>query len=105
MNVAEIFKTMAYGPAPESDTAAIDWIERHGKAFDLFIGGKFVKPKSGETFEVHNPATGAVLAHVAQAGSPDVEAAYEAAAKAGKNWAARRRPSARSWRVGCPTRG
>ena len=31
MTVAEIFETMAYGPAPESDAEARSWLERHGQ--------------------------------------------------------------------------
>src|ERR671939_395149 len=30
--VSEIFDTMEYGPAPESDAAALAWIARHGGA-------------------------------------------------------------------------
>src|SRR2546421_398141 len=37
--VSEIFETMAYGPAPESDKPALEWIARHDGAFGLFIGG------------------------------------------------------------------
>jgi gamma-glutamyl-gamma-aminobutyraldehyde dehydrogenase len=33
-----------------------------------FIDGKFCPAKSGKTFETVNPATGAVLAHVAACG-------------------------------------
>jgi len=38
--VSEIFETMAYGPAPESDKPALEWIARQSGAFGLFIGGR-----------------------------------------------------------------
>lgn len=37
--VKDIFDTMDYGPAPESAASAVAWLERHGRTFDLFIGG------------------------------------------------------------------
>ena len=82
MTVEEIMQTMAYGPAPEADDKALGWIERHGGAFKLFIGGQWVDAQSGERFEVSNPATGAAIATVAQAGKADVDAAVAAAAQA-----------------------
>ena len=52
------------------------------KKYDLFIGGKFVKPKSGVYFDTINPATEEVLAQVAEANEADVDAAVKAARKA-----------------------
>ncbi len=49
---------------------------------ELFIGGKFVKPKSGKYFPTINPATGDVLSEVADAGEKDVDLAVAAARKA-----------------------
>src|SRR5207248_9543068 len=49
--VSEIFETMAYGPAPESDKQAREWLEKHAREFGLFIGGRWVKGESGESFE------------------------------------------------------
>src|SRR2546426_2507542 len=37
--VSGIFETMAYGPAPESDKQALEWVARHDGTFGLFIGG------------------------------------------------------------------
>src|SRR5512137_2980283 len=48
----------------------------------LLIGGKWVEALSGRTFETFNPATGGVLAHVAEADAPDVDLAVAAAAQA-----------------------
>src|SRR5205809_6744985 len=84
--VTEIFETMAYGPAPESDKPALEWIARHDGAFGLFIGGRWTKGKSDAGFDVTNPATTARLARVTQAGQADVGAAVAAALKAFPAW-------------------
>ncbi len=63
-----------YAPAPESRDHL-----RLEKKYGLFIGGKFVPPKSGKYFETINPATEEVLAEVAEAGLEDVDAAVRAA--------------------------
>ena len=86
--VSEIFETMAYGPAPESDKPALEWLERHGRTFGLFVGGRWTKSKNGDGFDVINPATTASLARVTQAGAADVDAAVAAARKAFPAWSA-----------------
>src|SRR6266704_781222 len=86
--VSEIFETMAYGPAPESDKPALEWIARHDGAFGLFIGGRWTKGKSDAVFDVINPATTARLARVTQAGQQDVDTAVAAARKAFPTWSA-----------------
>ena len=63
---------------------------------DLIISGKRVPAADGRTFETINPATGEVLAAVAEAGTEDVERAVAAARKAfdegpWPNWPAGRR--------------
>src|SRR4051812_11315586 len=45
----------------------------------LFIGGKFVAARDGATFTTDEPATGAPLAEVAQAGAADLDDAARAA--------------------------
>jgi len=84
--VSEIFETMAYGPAPESDKQARDWLAKHGAEFELFAGGSWVKPASGEWFDVINPATTQRIARVPQAGKADVDAAVAAARAAFPGW-------------------
>src|SRR5438034_11157192 len=44
--VSELFETMAYGPAPESDKPALEWIAHHGSDFALFVGGQWTKGKN-----------------------------------------------------------
>jgi len=70
--VSEIFETMAYGPAPESDKPALEWIARRNGAFGLFIGGRWTKGKSdaGSTSSTPPPRPG---------------------------WRASRRPARRTW--------
>jgi aldehyde dehydrogenase (NAD+) len=68
-----------YAPAPEStDHITIQ------KRYELFIGGKFVAPRSGKYFETVNPATEEVLAEVADADAADVDAAVRAARAASR---------------------
>ncbi len=86
--VSEIFETMAYGPAPESDKPALEWIARHDGAFGLFIGGRWTNGKTDAGFDVINPATTARLARVTQAAAADVDAAVAAARKAFPAWSA-----------------
>lgn len=52
------------------------------KKYDLFIGGKFVKPSSGKYFDTINPADGKVLASVAYADDTDIDKAVKAAREA-----------------------
>jgi aldehyde dehydrogenase (NAD+) len=69
-----------YAPAPES--AAVKIVSR----YQLFVGGKFVAPKSGKYFPSLNPANEKQLAEVALAGSADVSAAVAAARNAFPGW-------------------
>jgi acyl-CoA reductase-like NAD-dependent aldehyde dehydrogenase len=51
------------------------------------IGGRFVPARSGRSFPVVNPATGAEVAAAAEGDAADVDAAVEDAARAQKAWA------------------
>ncbi|HYL22365.1 MAG TPA: aldehyde dehydrogenase family protein [Gemmatimonadales bacterium] len=86
--VPEIFEAMSYGPAPESDKPALEWIGRHAAQFGLFIGGRWTAGQNGAGFDVINPATTAKLARVTQGGPADVDAAVAAARKAFPAWSA-----------------
>ena len=48
----------------------------------VFINGKWVKPKSGRYFDTINPTNEQKLARIAEAGEADVDAAVKAARKA-----------------------
>jgi acyl-CoA reductase-like NAD-dependent aldehyde dehydrogenase len=52
-----------------------------GQPKKLFIGGRWTDASSGKTFESIDPATGDVLARVAEAGADDVDRAVVAARK------------------------
>ena len=54
----------------------------------LLIGGELVPARSGRTFDVVNPATGAVIGQAAHGEAADVDAAVKSAAEAQKAWAA-----------------
>lgn len=84
--VAEIFETMEYGPAPESDKEAMEWLKKRNSEFGLFIDGSFTK--SAEMFDVTSPADGRFLAKVTQATQQDIDSAVKAARAAQKEWAA-----------------
>ncbi len=72
-----------YAPAPES-TEIVSLRER----YDLFVGGEWVAPRSGEYFETISPRDETPLAQVAQAGEEDVRAATAAAREAFTSWSA-----------------
>jgi aldehyde dehydrogenase (NAD+) len=85
-SVREIYDSMEYGPAPEGDAPAREWLARHDGKFGHFIGGAWTKPSN--TFEVMNPATGKKLAQVSEGSKRDVDAAVKAARKALPAWQA-----------------
>ena len=55
---------------------------------DLYVGGKLVPSSDGSRFDVHDPASGAVIASVADGSVDDGLAAVDAAAGAAAAWAA-----------------
>ncbi len=83
-SVAEIFQTMEYGPAPESDKEALAWLGKHERVFGHYIGGAWTEP--GNLFDVVNPATSKVIARVSEGTGADVDAAVVAANDALKSW-------------------
>jgi len=76
------------------DTIELDPRLRHAATFlggspKMLIDGKMASAASGKTFEVFNPATGAVIANVPEADKADVDLAVAAARRAFDNgiWA------------------
>ena len=65
-----------YDPAPETADPKLK------PRYDLFIGGRFVPPATGKYFDAINPANEQKLAELALGGAADVDAAYQAAARA-----------------------
>jgi aldehyde dehydrogenase (NAD+) len=88
MTVKSIFETLEYGPAPEADDVARAYLARHEARFGHFIAGTFSASDAGEAFATIDPATGQVLAHVAQGSEGDVDRAVRAAREALPGWQA-----------------
>ncbi len=84
-------KKWDYAPAPE----ATDFVKIKPR-YELFIGGKFVKPKSGNYFKSINPATEEVLTEVAEANEADVDAAVRAARNAYEKYWSKLAPAERA---------
>ncbi len=82
----DVFKTMDYGPAPESSAAVKAWLEEHGRKFGLFINNQWVTPKGAKYFQSHDPSNGELLAETVQAGQPEVDQAVSAARTAFGTW-------------------
>jgi len=77
---------MEYGPAPESDKIAQNWLDDHNRKFGLFINNEWVHPEGRKTYETKSPATGAVLSATTQGNSEDVDKAVSAAREAHNKW-------------------
>ncbi|WP_324716151.1 aldehyde dehydrogenase family protein [Carboxydochorda subterranea] len=62
--------------------------QEESRRYDLWIGGEWVAPASGQHFESVDPATGHVLAYLARGGKADVDRAVAAARAAleGPGW-------------------
>ncbi|MEF3046408.1 aldehyde dehydrogenase family protein [Pseudotabrizicola sp. L79] len=85
MTIKEIFDSMSYGPAPESNAEALAWLAKHGGEFGHFINGSFTTPEA--LFETKSPGTGTLLAKVSQGSAASVGAAVDAARRAQPKWA------------------
>jgi len=88
MSIVEKFYSMEYGVAPEDPKEAVQWLERHHRRFNEFIGGAWVAPASGEYMTTSDPSTGEVIAEVAKGNTDDMNAAVAAARKALPAWQA-----------------
>jgi aldehyde dehydrogenase (NAD+) len=86
MDIVEVFKTMEYGPAPESPAAADAWLDEHARKFGLFINNQWVTPEDAQYYPSYNPASGETLAETVQAGQKEVDEAVAAARAAFKTW-------------------
>jgi aldehyde dehydrogenase (NAD+) len=82
----DVFKSMDYGPAPESSSAVNAWLVEHGRKFGLFINNEWLTPKDAKYYPSIDPSNGEQLAETAQAGQPEVDAAVAAARAAFESW-------------------
>ncbi len=87
-NTKEIFETMDYGTAIESDAHAWEWLKSHQQKFGHFIYGEMLIPEKNEYFSTYNPATGDRLADVACGTAGDVDTAVKSARSALAEWQA-----------------
>jgi succinate-semialdehyde dehydrogenase / glutarate-semialdehyde dehydrogenase len=62
-----------------------------------YINGQWVSSKSGETFEVTNPASDAVIGSLPESGLDDLNDAVQAASRALDSW--KRRPGRQRSRI------
>lgn len=83
--IATILETMDYGPAPESPTAALNWLKTRSP-FGHFINGELVA--GSDHFPSFNPATNKPIAQIAQATKAQVDQAVDAARNALPAWKA-----------------
>ena len=88
MSIKEIFASMEYGKAPESVDLAEQWYAARDNQLLHFIGGEWQQAANGEFFETRNPASGVVLANVADGAQTDTDRAVAAAKTAAPGWAA-----------------
>ncbi len=86
--VAEIFETMEYGTAMESDSTAKEWLAQHADGFGHYINGRFTAGENTNWMETSNPANGETLAKVAVADTEMVDEAVQSARKAQLKWEA-----------------
>src|SRR3974377_1317463 len=70
---------MATAVAPQMHSRVQEFV---GKPRKMFIDGKWVEASSGKTFPSYNPATGEVMAKVAEGDREDIDRAVKAARKA-----------------------
>ncbi len=70
--------------APNSPGAKVEY----RRAYDNFIGGKFVPPVKGQYFDVISPIDGKVYTQAARSTAEDIELALDAAHAAAAKWGA-----------------
>ncbi len=85
-SIVEKFQSMEYGPAPEDPGEVNKWLDAHQRSFGHFINGEWTKVTA--SFDTKNPATGEVLAKIAQADAATVDHAVKAARAALPAWQA-----------------
>jgi aldehyde dehydrogenase (NAD+) len=64
--VAQIFKTLEYGPAPEASDALNAWLDKHNRKFGLFINNQWVFPAGRSLYPSYDPNTGTKIADTLQ---------------------------------------
>ncbi|MDB6091609.1 MAG: aldehyde dehydrogenase family protein [Gammaproteobacteria bacterium] len=86
--LADKFRTMDYGTAPEDPAVSVAWLDHFKRRFGHFIDGGWAAPAQGRYFATSDPSTGEKLADIAQGSVADVDAAVKAARAALQRWQA-----------------
>ncbi len=86
-SIMEIYESMEYGPAPEAAGEVMRWLDGHNRTFSHFINGRWTGG-NGASFQTKDPATGELLATVAEADAAEVEHAVRSARAALPGWQA-----------------
>ncbi len=86
MKVKSIFNNLEYGLAPESSSAANEWLDKHKRKFTLFIDGQWQTSAAAKYFVSSNPSNKKLLAKISTANATDVDKAVKAARKALPKW-------------------
>ncbi len=87
--LSSLIETLDYGPAPESEAKAREWLKAHENKFSHSINGNWRLPHERQYFQTINPAkTSEVLAEIALGTKEDVDAAVDAAREAFPRWSA-----------------
>ncbi len=89
-DIADIFDSMQYGPAPEAAEFVHAWLKARQQPAGHFISGTWhgAGDENAQSITSHNPSDGTVLAHLSSAGAQDVDRAVQAAHEAGPAWRA-----------------
>ena len=82
--VREAFLNPAYGPAPESEALAMEWLDGGERTFGHYIGGRWTD--GGDLHATRCPADGRLLARFAYGTTAEVDSAVRAAGEALGPW-------------------
>ena len=85
-SVKGIFKSLEYGPAPESQGAFNAWLDDHGRKFGHFINNEWYDVGGKDYYTSTAPATGEVLTQTIQGSHEDVDHAVSCAREAHGSW-------------------
>jgi aldehyde dehydrogenase (NAD+) len=87
--LSSLIDTLDYGPAPESEAKAQEWLKANGSKFSHYIDGAWRQPTQCGYFKTFNPARkDETLSEIALGTQEDVDAAMRAAQKAFPAWSA-----------------
>ncbi|KAK0052885.1 aldehyde dehydrogenase family 16 member A1 [Biomphalaria pfeifferi] len=86
LNVESIFDNLSYGSAPDSESVALSWLNKHSRHFGLYINGQWVHRDTQITVESRNPANDELLATTVEANEDDINLAVSTSREAFNLW-------------------